>query len=103
MYNDKLIKQFQNEMGIDNNFSYAIKQQYIKWLENKAEAMCEADSNAVLADVRADFKKLYESYISLLEDAKYMYNYYPNNFRASEDEYFKKENELVKKISEHFR
>jgi hypothetical protein len=59
-------------------------------------------SDAVLADVRADFKQLYESYISLLEDAKYMYNYYPNNFRRSEEEYFKKENELLQKISEHF-
>ena len=54
MYSDKLIEKFQNEIGIGNNFSYAIKQQYIKWLENKVEsAMCEANSNAVLAEVRA--------------------------------------------------
>ena len=48
MYNDKLIKQFEKEMNIEGDSFYAVKQQYIKWLENKVEsAMCKADSNAV--------------------------------------------------------
>jgi len=45
MYNDKLIKQFGKEMNIEGDSFYAVKQQYIKWLENKVEsAMCEANS-----------------------------------------------------------
>ena len=93
MYNDNLIKQYQNEMGIGNNFSYAIKQQYIKWLENKVEsAMCDAGSNAVLAEVRADIQKL-ESFQS--------------NYALEENAYIRAIQDTVdiidKKISEHFR
>ena len=50
MYSDKLIKQFEKEMDIEGDSFYAVKQQYIKWLENKVEsAMCEANSSRRLA------------------------------------------------------
>jgi hypothetical protein len=58
MYNDKLIEMFQNEFGIGNKFSYVVKQQYIKWLENKVElSVCEANSNAMLGEGWRDVRK----------------------------------------------
>lgn len=36
----------------------------------------------------------------LLEDAKYLYNYYPNNFRLSPEEYFKIEIDMIEKVEE---
>jgi hypothetical protein len=53
MYNDKLIKQFEKEMNIEGDSFYAVKQQYIKWLENKVEsAMCEAVTYQETHDIR---------------------------------------------------
>ena len=49
-----------------------------------------------------DFKELFESYILLLEEAMHLYRYYPNNFRKTAEEYFKREVELRNKLSEHF-
>jgi hypothetical protein len=36
------------------------------------------------------YAELCNLYIELLSEAKYLYNYYPNNFRYTEEEYFKK-------------
>ena len=75
---------------------YGINERRIKelqWvLKDKESAMCEADSNAVLGEVRA-------VYDDLLEEAMYLYQYYPNNFRKTAEEYFKKEIEMQKSLS----
>jgi hypothetical protein len=42
-------------------------------------------------------KELLEAFRNLLEDAKYLYKFDPNNFQSTEDEYFQGENELIKK------
>ena len=68
MYNDKLIKQFGKEMNIEGDSFYAVKQQYIKWLENKVESeMCEANSNAVLGEV-GELVKAQDEYIDFLHE-----------------------------------
>lgn len=66
---------------------------YYSWIEKK---YIEAEKpNAVLGEVQA-------IYDELLEEAMYLYQYYPNNFRKTVEEYFKKEIEMQKRISEHF-
>ena len=37
---------------------------------------------------------------NLLNDAKYYYQYYPNNFRATEAEQFKDEDDLIRRAEE---
>lgn len=64
---------------------------YKDWLENKLSMT----HDAVLAEVRA-------AYDDLLIEAMDLYQYYPNNFRKTAEEYFKKEIELQKKLGEHF-
>jgi hypothetical protein len=56
-------------------------------------AMCEA--NSLLAEVRA-------IYDELLEELMYLYQHCPNNFRKPPKEYFIKEKEMQKKLSELF-
>jgi hypothetical protein len=56
----------------------------------------KADAYSLLADLR-------EAYEDLLIEAMNLYQYYPNNFRKTAEEYFKKEIELKKKLSEHYK
>ena len=66
-------------------------------------AMCEANSNAVLAEVRAELlKELLVVFKDLLDEAKCYYHLYPNSHRGTVEEYFEIEDELIKKVSEHF-
>lgn len=41
-----------------------------------------------------------EVFEDLLNDAKYLYQYYPNAFRRTQDQYFSVENETLQKIKE---
>ena len=59
------------------------------------EILSKPDAYSLLAEVRA-------AYDELLEDAICLYQHYPNNFRKTADEYFKKEIEIQKKLSDHF-
>ena len=63
--------------------------------EESHEILSKPDAYSLLAEVRA-------AYDELLEDAICLYQHYPNNFRKTADEYFKKEIEIQKKLSDHF-
>jgi hypothetical protein len=58
-------------------------------------SMCKSGPCSLLAEARA-------AYDELLEDAICLYQHYPNNFRKTVGEYFKKEIEIQKKLSKHF-
>lgn len=63
----------------------------------------QADSvQPQLADVRAGLQELLVGYNELLVEAINLYQHYPNNFRATAEEYFQSEINLWKKMSEHF-
>lgn len=71
--------------------------------EKDNSAMCEANSNAVLAEVRAELlKELLTVFIDLLDEAKRYYHLYPNSHRGTVEEYFEIEDKLIKKVREHF-
>jgi hypothetical protein len=55
------------------------------------------ERNVKIKQLESEKGELIESYKELLEDAKYLYQYYPNNFRADEETYFKTDIILLQK------
>jgi len=66
------------------------------YYEKSSQNLPKADAYSLLADLR-------DAYEDLLIEAMNLYQYYPNNFRKTAEEYFKKEIELKKKLSEHYK
>lgn len=50
-----------------------------------------------VSELEAEKSELIENFKDLLDDSKYLYQYDPNNFRKTEDEYFKSEIEFLQK------
>jgi hypothetical protein len=42
-------------------------------------------------------EELIQALVDLLADAEYLYQYYPNNFRKTVDEYFKEYHDILNK------
>lgn len=53
-----------------------------------------------LCSICAKFNQLKEAFDNLLTDAIHLYSYYPNNFRSTAEEYFKKELALKTKFND---
>jgi len=88
----KQVRKFEKWNGeyFCNNCCYEIEE-----LEKDKQNVCDSTRSVypLLADVRAVLD-------DLLEDAVYLYQYYPNNYRKKDKEYFKKAFELQEKLKE---
>ena len=72
---------------------------YIEELEQRNEKFIEDLTVVYLEKNKLEQQKseLIEKFKDLLDDSKYLYQYDPNNFRKTEDEYFKSEIEFLQK------
>ena len=68
----------------------------VTWSEDRID---ENDYEYVRLAVLGDVRAIYDE---LLEELMYLYQHYPNNFRKTPKEYFIKEKEMQKKLSELF-
>lgn len=63
-------------------------------------AYCKFDEvESVIKELEQQKVELMEAFTELLQDAMYLYQYDPNNFRKTQNEYFKIELDLLKKYS----
>lgn len=93
----KVIDEIDSEMSADMDSEYRNALEWV--LDTEGSAMCEADSNAVLADVRADIEELLKSI-----------DEYHETFSTAELESFLRQKldagvkmmRLKNKVSEHF-
>ena len=61
-------------------------------------AFFSTELDFMLSKLEADKAELVEAFKELLGDAKYYYKYYPNNWRYTEEENFKEQNQLIQKM-----
>ena len=77
-----------------------IIQPYVSELEQNfetSESTLGFNTGVIIPKLEAEKAELIEAYKELLDDAMYLYQYYPNNFRNLPEEYFKSDIELLQK------